>query len=224
MSENPSAKYLFDFVTTAMSIVLGLIFEKAGEGIATLRASWNPTRTLGELALDHGLVGTMIVLTSLLILVGVIVTLSYIHNDLGLPYLRFYFLFDLIFAALCLFTAVICVQKAVLDTHATESNQTLLVFAMHALTLTFLALMVRGLLTIKSSFLEPSLRRLYYHSIFPFHLGGLILTLWAASRPQEIAVFAAVGFAAALGYLVLLWALQVRLALSFADQQPMRGS
>jgi hypothetical protein len=218
MPENPSAKYLFDFVTTAMSIVLGLIFEKAGEGIATLRASWDPTKSLTELAPDPGLVGTTIVLTSLLILVGVIVTLSYIHNDLRLPYLRFYFLFDLIFAALCLFTAVICVQKAVLDVHSSGPNRTLLVFAMHALTVTFVALTLRGWLTISSTSLDSSLRRRYYHSILPFHLGGIILTVWAGFAPQAIALLAALGFAGSLGYLVLIWALQVRLALNFADQ------
>jgi hypothetical protein len=223
MGDNPSAKYLFDFVTGAMSIVLALIFEKVGEGIATLRGSWDPSKTLSAWEVDPALIGTIIVLTGLLILVGVIVTLSYIHNDLGLPYLRFYFLFDLIFAALCLFTAVICVQKAVPEPSNTGINLTLLTFAMHMLTLTFIALTVRGWLTIQGASLSSGLRRSYYHSILPFHLGGIILTLWAGFAPQSIAVLAALGFVGSLGYLLLQWALQVRLAVSLVDRPPTTG-
>jgi hypothetical protein len=212
VAENPSSKYFFDFVTTAMSIVLGLIFEKVGEGIVGLRLSWSPEKGFRAWVQEPSVVGTMIVLTSLLILVGVVVTLSYIHNDLRLPYLRFYFLFDLIFAALCLFTAVISIQKGALEPSVTTIDPKLLTFAMRMLTVTFIALTARGLLTIRNA--PASLKAPYRLSILPFHLGGIVLTFWASISPAHIVLLTAAGLAGSLGYLVFQWALQIHFKLS----------
>src|SRR5262245_13659922 len=130
-----SYEYLYRIGTTGITIVLGLLFGKVSEIIITLLSA-SPLTTMFVIT------AISVVFTILLILIGMIGTVAYAHNDLKIPYRPTYFLISLLLIALPLYLSVQFINTAITLHPSTTLDRGFFNYSMDALLFSFIALLI----------------------------------------------------------------------------------
>jgi hypothetical protein len=204
-----SNTYIFHVANAVMAVVLGLMIEKIGNGVAA--AFRYAPRGIDVDMLPPLLMELTIFLTG----VSVIATLAHLHRGARLPYRRHYFFMDLLAGGLFLYVAFACVhQSAFGAVHESggafpDVDVNLICKGLTVLSASFVVLVARAFMA-HAAIPRPEERRKVLW-VVPFHLSGIGLSVLACVWPQALFAFAVAGAAGAMLYLALFWAMRLEI-------------
>jgi hypothetical protein len=207
MDEQDSDAYLFHAAMALIVVVLALMIDKLGEGVAA--AFRHAPRGIDVDLLPPILIEVTIFLTG----VCVLGTLTHLHHVARLRYRRHYFFMDALAGAFLLYVALACVHESSFnDLHRAASAPSvdtgLIQKGLTVLALVFVVLLVRALLA--HADIRPDQRRQILW-VIPFHLSGITLAVVATKWTAMLFAFAVTGAAGAMLYLALFWALRLQI-------------
>jgi len=209
--DNESDSYIFHAAIAIMVVVLGLMIEGIGTGVAT--AFRHAPAGINLLLLPPLLIEMTIFLTG----VCVVATLAHLHRGAGLPYRRHYFFMDVLAGALLLYAAFACIHESSFR-HLHERKDDapvdveLIRKGLTVLSGVFVVLVARAFMA-HASIPRPAERRKVLW-VVPFHLSGIGLAVVATVWPAMIFPFAVAGAAGALLYMALFWVVRLRISVA----------
>lgn len=211
--ESESDDYLFHAANAVMAVILGLMIEKMGAGVAS---AFEHARRV-DLALAAPL---LIEGTVFLTGVCVLATLAHLHRGAGLRYRRHYFFMDLMAGPLFLYVAFACVHESAFN-HLHEQRLAqgapavdvdLVRKGLAVLSGAFVLLVIRALMAYATIPRPEERRKVLW--VVPFHLSGIGLSVVATAWPKMILAFSLTGTAGALLYLALFWVMRLKITVT----------
>ena len=207
-----SSTYLLQVGNWAMLIVLGLIFTKTSEVVASAVSEKSGIWTVWPY------VATITAI--MVVMIGIVASIAYVHGDIQISYRRYYLLIDLLAVALPVYIALECIQRAAsvkAGYHieaglAPDGAETLFRVGMVELAIMFIALLCRGLAVVND--FPPDIKRLPYMVFIPFHVAGVVATLMGAWRPDLVYYGGPIGLGLSFLFVLVLiffWAFDVTL-------------